>query len=51
MAPEQSFMLLNGPCFPCLFFFPTLPLKSLGVLEAVTSFFLTLTPSSIKWKD
>lgn len=44
-------MLLNGPCFPCLFFFPTLLLKSLGVLEAVTSFLLTLTPSSVKWKD
>lgn len=47
MAPEQSFMVLNGSCFPCLFFFPTWPLKSLGVLEVVTSFLQTLTPGKI----
>lgn len=51
MAPEQSFILPTWMLLPMAFVLFHFASPSLGGLEPVTSFLLTLTPSSVKWKD
>lgn len=51
MAPEQSFILPTWTLLPTAFLLSRFASPSLGGLEPVTSFLLTLTPSFVKWKD
>ena len=51
MAPEQSFILPTRTLLPMASLLSQFASHSLGGLEPVTSFLLTLTLSSVKWKD